>query len=111
MKKYNTFQVSCGQLVVIFILLRGFPESKEMKIFMDANLRKIVVLGHLTYLFISHPNEQIFTYQVSCGQLVVIFIILRGFRKSKNLKFFIIVDLRTIVSFGHFTLFAYFSSK
>ena len=63
------------------MILRGFPESqkkkkkKNMKIFI-ADLRKIVIFKHFTFLHISHPNEQIFTFQVSCGQVVLIFIII-----------------------------------
>ena len=139
-----TFQVSSGQLVVIFIILKAFSESrknwsfhdrgpakkcqfwafhsfaysstkwanihissvqwssggefhhfkrlsrksKNLKIFQTADLRKIVIYGHFTVLHISHPNEQIFTFQVSCGQLVVIFIILKAFSESrKNWRF------------------------
>ena len=63
-------------------------KSKNLKIFMTADLRKIVIFGHFTVLHISHPNEQIFTFQVSCGQLVVIFIILKAFSESrKNWRF------------------------
>ena len=84
-----TFQVSWGQLVVLFIIFKGFPESgKKLKIFMTADLRKIVIFGHFTFLHISHPNEQIFTFQVSWGQLVVLFSIFKGFPESgKNWRF------------------------
>ena len=55
---------------------------------MTADLQKNVNFGHFTVLHISHPNEQIFTFQVSCGHLVVIFIILKGFSESrKNWRF------------------------
>ena len=75
-----TFQVSCGQLVVVSIILKGFSESqKKLKVFLIADLRKNVTFGHITFLHISHPNGQIFTFQVSCGQLVVVSIILKGF--------------------------------
>ena len=43
--------------------------SKKLKI--DG---QIVIFGHFTNLHIFQPNEQIFTFQVSCSQLVVIFI-------------------------------------
>ena len=85
-----TFQVSSGHLVVNFIILnlrkivRLSRKSKNLKIFMTADLRKIVIFGHFTVLHISHPNEQIFTFQVSCGQLVVIFIILKAFSESRK---------------------------
>ena len=46
---------------------------------MTAALRKNIVFWYFTFLYISHPNEQIITFQVSCGQLVVVFIILQGF--------------------------------
>ena len=55
---------------------------------MTADLRKIVIFGHFTFLHISHPDEQIFTFQVSWGQLVVLFIIFKGFPESrKNWRF------------------------
>ena len=139
-----TFQVSCGHLVVIFIILKDFPESrknwrfswprtcekshfwafhifayfspkwaniyissvlwstggdfhhfkslsrksKKLKFFMTADLWRNVNFGHFTVLHISHPNEQTFTFQVSCGHLVVIFIILKDFPESrKNWRF------------------------
>ena len=50
---------------------------------MTADLRKNVSFGHFTVLHISHPNGQIFTFQVSCGQLVVVSIILKGFSESR----------------------------
>ena len=134
-----TFQVSWGQLVVIFIILKGFPEnekfwrfscgpakkcrfwafhifayfspkwtnihissvlwsigdsfhhfksffrkSKKLKFFMTADLWKNVIFGHFTVLHISHSNGQILTFQVSWGQLVVIFIILKGFPENEK---------------------------
>ena len=51
---------------------------------MTADLRKIVIFGHFTFLHISHPNEQLFTFQVSWGQLVVLFIIFKGFPESRK---------------------------
>ena len=64
---------------------RLFEESKKLKIFMTADLRQIVIFGHFTNLHIFHPNEQIFTFQVSCSQLVVI---LKDFLESpKNWNF------------------------
>ena len=57
---------------------------KILKIFMTADLRKIVVFGHFTSSHIFHPNEQIFTFQVSCGQLMIVFIILKAFSESRK---------------------------
>ena len=130
-----TFQVFCGQHVVIFIILKGFPESRKNWRFPWP--RRMLFLGNspfyifliqmskylpfkcpvvnwwwcssvykafqkvekkwklsdrgpaekwhfwqFTFLHISHPNDQIFIFQVSCGQLVVVFIILKGFPES-----------------------------
>ena len=87
-----TFQVSSGHLVVIFIILKDFPfkrlsrkSKKKVKIFMTADLQKNVNFGHFTVLHISHPNEQIFTFQVSSGHLVVIFISLKDFPESRKI--------------------------
>ena len=84
-----TFQVSWGQLVVVFISFKDFPESRKNWSFSwPRTCERIVILGHFTFSLISHPNEQIFTFQVSCGQLVVVFIILKGFLESwKNWRF------------------------
>ena len=84
-----TFQVSCSQLVVIFINLKDFLESpKNWNFSWPRTCEKNVIFGHFTNLHISHPNEHIFTFQVSCGQLMVVFIILKGFLKSrKNWRF------------------------
>ena len=78
---------------------------------MTADLRRNVNFGHFTVLHISHPNEQIFTFQVSCGHLVVIFIILKDFQESrKNWRF---SWPRTCEKshFWAFHIFAYFSPK
>ena len=70
-------------------------KSKKMKTFMTADLRNMIIFGHFTCLHISHPHKLIFTFQVSCGQLVVLFIILKGFPESrKKMKFFMTADLR-----------------
>ena len=63
-------------------LKRLFRKSKILKVYMIADLRKNVTFGHFTFLHISHPNGQIFTFQVSCGKLVVLFMILKGFSES-----------------------------
>ena len=81
-----TFQVSCGQLVVIFIILKAFSESRKNWSFpWPWTCEKNVNFGHFTVLHISQPNEQIFTFQVSSGHLVVIFIILKDFPESRKI--------------------------
>ena len=61
-----------------------FRKSKQLKIFMTVDLRRNVNFGHFTFLHISHPDEQIFTFQISCGHVVVIFIILNDFPESRK---------------------------
>ena len=61
---------------------KRLSRKSKKNIFMTADFRKIVIFGHFTFLHISHPNEQIFTFEVSCGQLVVVFIIFKGFAKN-----------------------------
>ena len=79
---------------------------------MTADLRQIVIFRHFTFLHISHPNQQICTFQGSCGQLVVIFIILKGFQESrKKLKIFMTANLREKCHFWAFHIFSYFSPK
>ena len=81
-----TFQGSCSQLVVIFIILKGFPESRKIWRFSwPRTCEKNVIFGHFTFLHISHPNQQICTFQGSCGQLVVVFIIFKGFPESRKI--------------------------
>ena len=81
--------MSCGQLVVVFIILKDFLESRKNWSFSwPRTCEKNVIFGHFTNLHISHPNEQIFTFQVSWGQLMVVFISLKGFLESrKNWRF------------------------
>ena len=115
-----TFQVSWGQLVVVFISFKDFPESRKNWIFSwPRTCERIVILGknvkcpkmHFTFSLISHPYKQIFTFQVSCSQLVVVFIILKGFLESwKNWRnaqndIFPTQALREKCHFGHFTNF------
>ena len=77
--------MSCGQLVIVSIILKGFSESrKKLKFFMTADLRKNVSFRHFTFLHISHPNGHILTFQMSHGQLVVGSIILKGFSESRK---------------------------
>ena len=95
---------------------RLFGELKKLKIFPTPALREKCHFGHFTNLHISHPNGQIFTFQVSWGQLVVVFISFKGkslklSRKSKKLKFFMTTDLRENCHFGAFHIFTYFSPK
>ena len=62
-----------------------FRKSKNLKFVMSADLQKMSFLG---ISHISHPNEQMFTFQVSCGQLGMVFVILKGFSDSqRNLSF------------------------
>ena len=84
-----TFQVSSGHLVVNFIILKDFPESRKIWRFSrPRTCEKLSFMGISQFSHISHPNEQIFRFQVSCGQLVVIFIILKAFSESrKNWRF------------------------
>ena len=60
-------------------------KSKNLKLFMTADLQKNVNFGHFTVLHISQPNEQIFTFQVSSGHVVAIFIILEDFPESRKI--------------------------
>ena len=100
-----TFQGSCGQLVVIFIILKGFPESRKIWRFSwPRTCEKNVIFGHFTFLHISHPNQQICTFQGSCGQLVVVFIIFKGFPESRKIwRFSWPRTCEKNVIFGHFT--------
>ena len=105
-EKIFIFQVSCGQLVVIFIILKAFSESRKNWSFIWLRTcEKKSILGISQFwIFLIPANEQMFTFQVSCGHLVVIFIILKDFPESrKKMKIFMIADLRKIVIFGHFT--------
>ena len=100
-----TLQGSCGQLVVVFIILKGFPESRKIWRFSwPRTCEKNVIFGHFTFLHISHPNQQICTFQGSCGQLVVIFIILKGFPESRKIwRYSWPRTWEKNVNFGHFT--------
>ena len=100
-----TFQGSCGQLVVIFIILKGFPESrKNWRFSWPRTCEKNVIFGHFSFLHISHPNQQICTFQGSCGQLVVVFIIFKGFQESRKIwRFSWPRTCEKNVIFGHFT--------
>ena len=78
-----------GSTMVVFINLKGFLKSrKNWRFSWPRTCEKNVIFGHFTNLHISHPKEQIFTFQVSWGQLMVVFINLKGFLKSrKNWRF------------------------
>ena len=65
--------------------LKAFQKVENLKIFNTEDLRQIVIFGHFTFLHISHPNQQICTSQESCGQLVVAFIIFKGFPESRKI--------------------------
>ena len=100
-----TFQGSCGQLVVIFIILKGFPESR--KIWRFSWLRicdKNVIFGHFTFLHISHPNQQVCSFEGAYGQLLVTFIISKCFPESRKIwRFSWPRTCEKNVIFGHFT--------
>ena len=51
---------------------------------MTADLHENYHFGHFTNLHISHPNEQILTFQVWCGQLLLLFIIFKDFSESRK---------------------------
>ena len=55
MTQMSKFDVSCDELVMVFIILKCFAESKKkkLKFLMTAALRKNVNFGHFTFLHIS----------------------------------------------------------
>ena len=80
-----TFQVSSGQLVVVVIILKGFSESQKNWNFPRPRpCEKNDIFRHFTFLHISNPNEEILSFQLSYGQLVMVFIILKGLPESKK---------------------------
>ena len=94
----------CGQLVVIFIILKGFKSRKKWR-FSNCGPAKNVIFGHFTCLHISHPNERIFT---------VVVIILNGFLDCRKIEVFMTAALRRNTIFFFFCIWhflAYFSSK
>ena len=79
---------------------------------MTADHSKKPIFDTFPILHISHPNVWIFTFSLSSGHLVMIFIILEGFSESqKNWSFRPPWPCRKMVSFAIFTFFAYFSLK
>ena len=101
-----TFQGSCGQLVVVYIIFKGFPESRKIWRFFKClrTCEKNVIFGHFTFLHISHPNQQICKFQGSCVQLVVVFIIFKGFPENQKIwRFSCPRTCEKNVIFGHFT--------
>ena len=65
-----------------------FQKAEKIEDFHDRGPIEKVNFANFTFLHIRHPNGQIFTFKVSCGQLVVVFIILEGFPESrKNWRF------------------------
>ena len=63
--------------------LKAFQKFEKFEDFHDRGpARKMSFLGISHFLHISHPNQQICTFQGSCGQQVVIFIIFKGFPES-----------------------------
>ena len=63
---------------------RLFAKSKKLKIFLTQALHEKCHFGDFTHLHISHPNGQIFTFQVSCSQLVVVFMSFKDFPESQK---------------------------
>ena len=81
---------------------------------MTADLRKNVTFWPFIFLHISYQNEQIFTLQVSCGQLVVVFIILKRFSESRINWIFSwprALKKKSILSISHFCIFLIQTSK
>ena len=104
-----TLQGSCGQLVAIFIIFKGFPENRKFWRFSwPRTCEKNVIFGHFTFLHISHPNQQICTFQGSCCQLVVVFIIFKGFPESRKIWRFSwprTCDKLSFLGISHFCIF------
>ena len=83
---------------MIFIIFKGFPERRKIWIFFTFIFQKSKILQFLMtadqlrkpifatfpILHISHPNEWIFIFELSCGHLVMIFIILKCFPESQK---------------------------
>ena len=69
---------------------RLFGKSKKLKIFMTTALCKNYHFEGFTFLHtsISKPNEQIFTFQVSCGQLRWFSSFSKAFWKVKKIEDF-----------------------
>ena len=85
---------------------RLFGELKKLKIFPIPCLREKCHFGHFTNLHISHPNGQIFIFQVSCGQLVVIFISFEDLPENqKNWSFLWPARKMSFWGISHFHLF------
>ena len=78
------FQVSCGQLVVVFIILKGFPDSQKDEDFHDRGPAKNCHFWAFHMFAYFSPKWELLTFQVSCGQLVVVFIIIKGFPGSRK---------------------------
>ena len=79
-------------------------KTKKLKFLMTAELSKKPIIATLPILHISHPNAWIFTFDLSCGHLVMLFIILEGFPESrKKWSFQPPRPCRKMVNFAVFT--------
>ena len=77
---------------------------KQLKFLMTADLSKWPIFATLQFLHISYPNEWILTFELSCGNLVMMFIILEGFPESrKNLSYRPSRPCQKRFSFAYFT--------
>ena len=107
------FELSCGHLVVIFISLEGFPESRK-----NWSFRPPRPCWKVSVLLISHfcifllQVSKFFTFELSCDHLVMIFINYSGFPESRK-KIEVFDDCGPVekANFSYFPNYACFSSK
>ena len=112
-ERFFLFELSCGHLVVIFITLEGFPESRKNWSFRPPRpCRKVSVLliSHFCIFLLQISN--FFTFELSCGLLVMIFINYYGFPESRK-KIEVFDDCGPVekANFSYFPNYACFSSK
>ena len=95
--------------MVVLIFFKGFPESRKIWRFSwPRTCEKNVIFGHFTYLHFSHPNQQICAFQGSCGQLVVVSIIFKGFPESQKIWRFswpLTCNKLSFLGISHFCIF------
>ena len=74
---------------MIFFIFKGFPQSrKNWRFWWPRTCQKSQFFATFPILLIFHPNGWMFTFELSCGHLVMIFIILEGFPEiPKNWRF------------------------
>ena len=97
---------------MIFIIFKGFPESQKNWSFQwPKTCRKSKYFATFQILHLSNPNEWIFTFELSCGHLVMTIIILEGFPESRKNWSLQWPGPFEIAYFCYFPTFAYFSSK